>query len=238
MINSKQLKNSISDFEKIINYEFRNKNNIIMAFTHSSYSNENKNEKLMNNERLEFLGDSVLNITVSEFLYKNYPNLSEGEMTKIRASVVCENTLMTCSSNIRAGDFLLLGKGEEQTGGRKRSSILSDVFEAIIGAIYIDDGLESAKKFILSQLKQHIENAVKGFCIKDYKTQLQEMVQKNGDVKIAYEVISENGPDHDKVFVTQVSIQGAPYGTGKGKSKKEAEQNAAKEAIEKVKSKG
>lgn len=234
MLNEKILKDKLCEFEELIGYNFTNKENLMLALTHSSYANEYKNHNLKSNERLEFLGDAVLNIIVSELIYLNYPDLTEGEMSKLRASVVCEPALMECSNTIRTGDFLLLGKGEDLTGGRKRPSILSDAFEAIIGAIYIDGGFDEAKKFALKHISVLIDKSMKGLMSGDYKTMLQEIVQKKGEVKIIYEIIDEKGPDHDKLFVSQVIISGVPAGIGKGKSKKEAEQNAAKVALAKI----
>ncbi len=227
------LKSKIGSLEESIDYCFRDKANVILALTHSSFANEFKEAKLQSNERLEFLGDSVLNVVISENIYFNYKNLSEGEMTRVRASIVCEPSLMKCSNNLNIGDYLLLGKGEENTGGRSRISILSDAFESLIGAIYTDGGMESAKKFILYQMEQLIEDSVKGLLFIDYKTQLQELVQKNSENKIIYEILEEKGPDHNKLFVSQVKVAEAVMGRGEGKSKKEAEQTAAKCALEK-----
>ncbi len=228
------LNEKISEFEKEIGYTFKNKDNAVLALTHSSYANENKHEKVQSNERLEFLGDAVLNIVISESIYTRHSELAEGDMTKVRANIVCEATLIKCSENLHIGDYLLLGKGEELTGGRSRISILSDAFEAIIGAIYIDGGMDKAREFIFRNMHHIIEDAVKGTLFLDFKTQLQEMVQKGNDCRIVYEIIDEKGPDHNKVFVTQVKVNNEVMGSGTGKSKKEAEQNAAKSAIEKL----
>ncbi|MCX7921820.1 MAG: ribonuclease III [Clostridia bacterium] len=233
MIDLDTLADNIEYFEKKIDYTFKNKKNILLALTHSSYANERKAENLHSNERLEFLGDAVLNVVISENIYTKYPHLTEGEMTKARANIVCEMSLIKCANNIEIGKYLLLGKGEEITGGRERISILSDAFEALIGAIYIDSGMESAKKFIHQQMKQLIVNSINGMNCMDYKTQLQEVIQKSSDNKITYEIIEEKGPDHNKVFVSQVKISDKVMGIGKGKSKKEAEQNAAKTALQK-----
>jgi len=233
-MNTRELmKEKLDDFEKKIGYTFKDKNNAILALTHSSYANEKKNEKLQSNERLEFLGDAVLNIVISESLFTRNSELAEGDMTKVRANIVCEASLIKCSEKLNIGDYLLLGKGEELTGGRTRISILSDAFEAVIGAIYIDGGLDNAREFILRNMDGIIGEALKGTLLLDFKTQLQETVQKNNDCKIIYEIIDEKGPDHDKTFVTQVKINDKVMGSGKGKSKKEAEQNAAKSALEK-----
>jgi len=232
--NVETLLENIGEFEKKIGYEFKNKQNILLALTHSSFANESKSEKIKSNERLEFLGDAVLNIIISEIIYTRHSNLSEGEMTKARANIVCESSLMKCANSIDIGRYLLLGKGEELTGGRTRVSILSDAFESLIGAIYIDSGIKSAKKFITKIMKQLIDGAVNGVIFMDYKTQLQETVQKTGEHKIIYEIVEEKGPDHNKMFVSQVMIDEKVMGVGEGKSKKEAEQNAAKAALEKL----
>lgn len=228
-----RLKNKITEFEKIIDYTFKNKDNIILALTHSSYANENKNKKISSNERLEFLGDAILNITISEKIYKEFPELAEGDLTKTRASIVCEQALMKCSNNLKVGKYLLLGKGEEQTGGRTRMSILSDAFEALLGAIYIDGGMENVKNFIYKQMDGIINDAAKGIINIDYKTQLQENIQKSGETRIIYEIVDEKGPDHNKIFVSQIKVADKVIGVGEGKSKKEAEQNAAKAALSK-----
>ncbi|KNY26034.1 ribonuclease III [Pseudobacteroides cellulosolvens] len=232
MINLETLLENLNGFEEKINYKFKNRKNIILALTHSSYANENRNDNLTSNERLEFLGDAVLNIIISETIYSNYPNLSEGQLTKVRANIVCEQSLVKCSNNIEVGKFLLLGKGEDLSGGRTRTSILSDAFEAIIGAVYLDGGMKNVKAFVLQQMDHLIKDAVLGIIFLDYKTQFQEIVQKDGEKKIIYEILEENGPDHDKEFVAQVKIMNKVVGKGKGKSKKEAEQAAAKAALE------
>ncbi len=233
MRNLSELFEHIEELEKEIGYTYTDKKNLVLAMTHSSYANENKSDKLQSNERLEFLGDAVLNIVVSEYIYLNYPNLAEGDLTKARASTVCESSLVICANKIELGRYLLLGRGEENTGGRKRVSILSDAFEALIASIYLDSGIESAKAFIYKYLLDIICSSVKGTVFLDYKTQLQEKVQKKGEYKIIYEIIEEKGPDHDKKFVAQVIVDDHINGIGGGRSKKEAEQNAAKAALEK-----
>ncbi|MGE5473195.1 MAG: ribonuclease III [Ignavibacteriales bacterium] len=225
-------KTSYNELQVILNYEFKDIQILKNALTHSSYANENKNMKLSSNERLEFLGDSILSFIVSAYIFKNYPKLPEGEMTKVRASVVCEQTLKDISNLLGIGEYLQLGKGEEQTGGRKRSSILADAFEAIVGAIYIDGGLEVSKDFVLSKLEELIMDSIKGTGMIDYKTTLQEELQKKGEVKIIYETVAESGPDHDKKFKVQVKCNEKVLGIGLGKSKKEAEQSAARDALE------
>lgn len=233
MKNIEALKESLHLFEENIGYCFKNKNNLILALTHSSYANENREMKLLSNERLEFLGDSVLGLSISEKIYIKYSNLSEGELTKVRANIVCEPSLVKCSNNIGIYKFILLGKGEELTGGRKRVSLLSDAFEAVIGAIYMDGGLEVAKEFVYRQMDALVDECAKGSIAMDYKTQLQEVIQKKGDKRISYEIVHEKGPDHDKLFVANVKLGETVIGTGEGKSKKEAEQNAARIALEK-----
>lgn len=228
-MNSKNIK----ELEKVINYKFNEKKYLLMALSHSSFVNEKRIEKLECNERLEFLGDSILNSVISENLFKKYPEFSEGDMTRIRANIVCENSLLISANKINLGKYLLLGRGEEITGGRNRASILADGFEALIGAIYIDSGYEQVKKFILTVMDMIISQYIQGNAKLDYKTELQEIVQKKCDAKVTYEVIGERGPDHNKLFISQVKIQDKIVGTGEGKTKKEAEQNAAKIAIKK-----
>ncbi len=222
-----------NELEAVIQYTFSNKEKLLLALTHSSFANERKNLGLVSNERLEFLGDAVLNIVTSEYIYTNFPSLPEGEMTKARAAIVCESSLMKCAASIELGKYLFLGKGEENTGGRNRSSVLSDAFEALIGSIYLDGGMAKARAFILRAMKELLEDYHNNELFIDYKTQLQELIQRHGDRRIGYKIIDEKGPDHDKVFVAQVCVEDQIFGQGKGKNKKEAEQNAAKEALEK-----
>lgn len=223
----------LSELEASLNYTFNNKETLIRAMIHSSYANENKRIKTESNERIEFLGDAVLSIIVSDYIYKNYTRLPEGELTTIRASVVCEPSLAKCAGVLNLGKYLLLGKGEELSGGRTRISILSDAFEAVIGAIYLDGGIEKAREFVLHYLADFIEKAANGTLFMDYKTQLQEIVQKR-NARIHYEVVQEMGPDHNKSFEISVKVDDAVYGSGVGKSKKEAEQAAAQAAIKKL----
>ncbi|RCX20027.1 RNAse III [Anaerobacterium chartisolvens] len=234
MKNVHELLENLGKFEKAIGYSFSDPDKAVLALTHSSYANEIKNKRLESNERLEFLGDAVLNISISEKIYLSQSRLPEGEMTRIRAGIVCESSLIVCSNNINLGDYILLGKGEQLTGGRTRTSILSDAFEAVIGAIYLDGGLAAAKEFIYVHMNGIIENSISGTIFQDYKTQLQEIVQKKHECGIVYEIIDENGPDHNKMFVSRVSVNEKHMGTGKGRSKKEAEQNAAKTALDKL----
>lgn len=232
MIISKRILDNIYKFEKTIDYKFNNKEYILEALTHSSYSNENKRYNF--NERLEFLGDSVLSIVISDYLFKNEKELPEGELTKLRASIVCEESLSEVANEIQLGEFMLLGKGEEATGGRERISILADAFEAVIAAIYLDGSIEDAKKFILNNMNSIISDARRGKIFRDYKTQLQEVLQVNGEVNIWYKLIDEKGPDHNKRFIMEVGINNDVLGIGEGKSKKEAEQLAAKVALDKI----
>lgn len=219
-----------SAFEQIIGYRFQNQEFLYEALSHSSYANEKKKQR-RSNERLEFLGDSVLSIVVSQYLFENFPELPEGELTKIRAALVCEKSLHRFALQISLGDFLLLGKGEAHTGGRQRPSILADAFEAVIAAIYLDAGLEAARKHILRFIPKNIpEN--RSVLFGDYKTALQEVIQKNPEEKVEYMLIDESGPDHSKTFAVEVCLNSNVIGRGQGKSKKEAEQMAAKEALE------
>lgn len=224
--------NNISKFENIISYNFKNKQYILEALTHSSYSNENKSYAF--NERLEFLGDSVLGIIISDYLFKNETELPEGELTKLRANIVCEESLSEVSKKIELGTHMLLGKGEEATGGRERVSILADAVEAVIAAIYLDGGIESARKFVLTQMDEIIQDSIKGRIFRDYKTHLQEVIQSQGETNIIYDLVEEIGPDHNKKFVMQVKLNDEVLGTGEGKSKKEAEQVAARKALDSI----
>ena len=219
----------IGRLEETIGYTFHNKELIYQALSHSSYANERKHPG-GSNERLEFLGDSVLSIVVSDYLYKNL-NVAEGELTKLRASLVCEKSLHIFARQIHLGDYLMLGKGEENTGGRERPSILADAFEADIAAIYLDGGLEAAAKHILHFMPEDIKVTQKPV-FSDFKTVLQEIVQKNPEEKVEYVLIGEEGPDHNKRFVVEVRLNSQVIGKGKGRSKKEAEQLAAREALE------
>lgn len=221
---------NIEKFEQIIGYDFKDKKLLEQALSHSSYANERKTLG-GSNERLEFLGDSVLSIVVSDYLYKHFTQVAEGELTKLRASLVCEKSLHVFAKQIHLGDFLRLGKGEENTGGRERPSILADAFEAVIAAIYLDGGMEPAAKHILRFMPEDIEHGRKPV-FSDFKTVLQEIVQKNPEEKVEYVLIGEEGPDHNKRFVVEVRLNSQVIGKGKGRSKKEAEQLAAKEALE------
>lgn len=214
----------MKQLEKNIGYHFRDKNLLKTAVTHSSYANENRGG-LAYNERLEFLGDAVLQLITSEKLFKENPDMPEGRMSKQRAALVCEDALAGYSRQLHIGDFMLLGKGEEATGGRNRPSILADAFEAVTGAIFLDGGMDNAKKFV----RRFLDAA--HLSLKDYKTLLQEIIQKNPGERLSYIVTGESGPDHDKVFNVEVHLNSNVIGKGTGKSKKQAEQAAAKEAL-------
>ena len=220
------------EFQKEIGYEFSDTQLLRQALTHSSYANEKHMKKLSDNERLEFLGDAVLEIVSSDFLYHNYSNVPEGELTKLRASIVCEPTLAICTQQMNLGKYLYLGKGEDMTGGRTRKSILSDALEAVIGAIYLDGGFTNAKEFVLKYILTDIEHKKLFY---DSKTILQELVQGNFTENLSYHLIKEEGPDHNKIFFVEVYIGNVCYGKGKGRTKKAAEQDAAYHAILKLK---
>ena len=217
-------------FESNIGYTFNNKNLLEEALTHTSYAYENKTKS---NERLEYLGDSILEFIMSEYLFLNYNNLSEGEMTKVRANVVCEDSLYEVAKKHNFSDFLFLGKSEINSQNSKKA-IMADSVEAVIAAIFLDSNLENAKKFIIDNLKDSAQSASEHVGMKDYKTVLQEKLQVNGEVKIQYEVIAEDGPDHDKTFVVEVTCNGQALAIGRGKNKKNAEMEAAKSALENI----
>jgi len=221
----------MKELENKLGYIFKDKNILNTALTHSSFANEKRKQGAECNERLEFLGDSILGATVAEYLYNNYPQLPEGKMTKIRAELVCENSLYDVACKWDLGRYLNLGRGEEQNGGRERVSILADAVEAVFAAVYIDGGRQQAERiinsFIISKLSSGVTNENH-----DYKTALQELVQRTGSAVIAYELVDERGPDHSKEFTMQVLVNGISAGSGNGKSKKEAEQAAARSALE------
>ncbi len=217
--------------ETRLGYFYKNKSILSLALTHSSYANENKNSKGYN-ERLEFLGDSVLSIIVSKYLFTNFPKMPEGELSKTRAALVCEKSLAAFAREIQLGSFLLLGKGELQNGGNDRDSILADAFEALIASLYLDGGIEVAEKFVLKFISEQMEEKKIFTAFVDYKTELQEIIQQNKEEKVEYVVVDESGPAHDKSFTVEVHLNSNVIGKGIGKSKKIAEQMAAKEAME------
>jgi len=217
---------NFTEFEEKLGYSFKDKNLLELALTHSSFANENKLKK--NNERFEFLGDSLLGFVTAEYLFTEFKNRPEGEMTKLRAAVVCEKSLFKFAEQIDLGKYILLGRGEDGTGGRNRPSVVSDAFEAIIAAIYIDGGMEAVRPYILRFIKDAVKRETS---FKDNKSLLQEEIQKVKGNTLAYEEVGEEGPDHDKTFVFRVKLNGEIIGEGKGKSKKEAEQNAAGNAL-------
>jgi len=221
----------IHELEKGLGYQFHNTEYLWHALTHSSYANEHRMNREKNNERLEFLGDAVLEMISSEFLYKGHPQMPEGELTKLRASLVCEQSLAQCAKELKLGEFLLLGKGEDGTGGRNRNSILSDAFEAVIGAIYLDGGFTSAKEFIERTVLFDTENRTL-FC--DSKTILQELIQSDHKGVLSYRLLSEEGPEHMKCFTVGAYLDDCMLARGQGKTKKAAEQVAAYESILKL----
>jgi len=219
------------ELEAAIGYSFCDKSLLTQALVHSSYINEHRMNALDNNERLEFLGDAVLELVVSRYIYVKYRDLSEGELTKLRAGVVCEAMLSKKARGLGLGARLQMSKGETQTGGANRDSTLCDTFEAVLGAVYLDGGFDAAQGFALAQLEADIAEVRKAIWQSDCKTYLQEQLQKDGRAEIVYTVIDEQGPDHDKVFVVELTHDGKKIGSGSGRSKKEAEQNAAADAI-------
>ena len=217
--------------EKNIGYTFSNKALLKNALTHTSYAYENH---IQSNEKLEFLGDSILEFLSSKYIYNNYPKLKEGEMTKVRATVVCEDSLYKIADKHNFSDFLYLGKSEAVSHGRTKPAILADSVEAVIAAIYFDSGLEEAEKFIITNLAEAVEASSKNVGMKDHKTVLQEKLQQNGSVHINYEVIKTTGPDHEKTFTVEVYCNEKALATGEGKTKKQAEMQAAEKALEKL----
>ncbi len=220
----------MKEFQKRIGYSFKNTDLLYQALSHSSFSNDCKNHN-KSNERLEFLGDSVLSIIVAKHLFETYTDIPEGKLTKLRASLVCEKALFEFAKKVDLGEVLFIGKGEEATGGRERPSILADAFEAVIAAIFLDGGMECATKFVMQFIPKKIDiNNIA--VLNDYKTALQEIIQQNKEEKIEYHLVEESGPDHNKKFTVQVNLNSNVIGQGVGRSKKQAEQNAAKEALE------
>ncbi len=218
-----------------IEYQFQNKDLLVQAFTHSSYANERKINRIQDYERLEFLGDAVLELITSEALLTRYPKKHEGELSKLRSSIVCEYCLAQCARELHYPDYVYLSKGERQTGGANRDSLLCDLFESVLGAIYLDGGLEPAKRYVERFLLSDIENKRLFY---DAKTHLQELVQKAELGEIQYVLLDEQGPDHQKHFFVEVDIEGTRYGAGDGQSRKQAEQKAAYEALLRLKNEG
>jgi len=213
-----------------LNIHFNQMQLLYQAFTHSSYVNEHRRKHFTDNERLEFLGDAVLELSVSKFLYESYPHMSEGELTKLRASIVCEPSLVIFANELKFGDYVLLGKGEELTGGRERPALLADVFESFVGALYLDQGLDVVVSFLEKVVFPKVK--VGAFShVMDFKSQLQEMVQQSNNGALFYEIVDEKGPAHNRTFVSRVLLNDEEIGLGRGKSKKEAEQQAAQSAM-------
>jgi ribonuclease III len=222
--------NLFKDFQTSIGVTIENEKLLKQAFTHSSYVNEHRRKPFEDNERLEFLGDAVLELTVSQFLFKKYPTMTEGELTKLRAAIVCEPSLVSFANDLEFGQHILLGKGEEMTGGRERPALLADVFEAFIGALYLDQGIDKVVEFLDRVVFPKI-NAGAFSHVMDFKSQLQELVQQSNNGILHYEIIDEKGPAHNRIFVSRVLLNGDELGIGRGKSKKEAEQQAAQNAM-------
>ncbi len=220
------------ELEESIGYAFRDKTLLTNALTHSSYCNENRTADGTppSNERLEFLGDSVLSVIVSDFIYNNYRSFDEGDLTKIRAAVVCENTLAAFAKSLKLGGYILLGRGEEATDGRIRKSILSDAFEALIAAVYLDGGIEKARDFVLPRITEAAKISMKKGT-EDYKSRLQRLAQETPEELLEYVLIDEEGPPHDRRFTMEARLNSNVLGSGTGKSKREAEQMAAKQAL-------
>ena len=213
-----------------LNIPFENKNLLYQAFTHSSYVNEHRRKQFTDNERLEFLGDAVLELSVSKYLFEKFPQMSEGELTKLRASIVCEPSLVIFANELQFGKYVLLGKGEELTGGRERPALLADCFESFVGALYLDQGLETVVAFLEKIVFPKVE--VGTFSrISDFKSQLQEMIQQSNNGALIYEIVDEKGPAHNRTFISRVTLNNQELGIGRGKSKKEAEQQAAQNAL-------
>lgn len=228
----RNMRKALQELQEKIGYQFQEEALLKQALTHSSFANEQKINKLKNYERLEFLGDAVLELVSSEFLYNENVDMPEGQLTRLRASMVCEPALAYCARDISLNSYILLGKGEEATGGRTRDSIISDVMEAVIGAIFLDGGIENAKKFIYRFVLSDLENKI---LFLDSKTLLQEEIQKKNTAQLRYELVEETGPDHDKQFYVEAYLNNQLIGCGVGRTKKSAEQQAAYEALLKMK---
>ncbi|MED3725030.1 ribonuclease III [Priestia filamentosa] len=225
-----KIKKQFQELQEKMGILFDNEKLLTQAFTHSSYVNEHRKKPYEDNERLEFLGDAVLELTVSKFLFNKYPAMSEGELTKLRAAVVCEPSLVKFANELQFGNYVLLGKGEEMTGGRQRPALLADVFEAFIGALYLDQGLEVVEKLLAQTVFPKIDDGNFTYAM-DFKSQLQELVQRDSQGLLQYQILQEKGPAHNREFISRVLLNGSELGTGVGRSKKEAEQKAAQVAI-------
>ncbi len=221
-----------------LGFAWNNRGLLATALTHTSFANETRPMVVEHNQRLEFLGDAVLELVISDYLFTNYPHHEEGVLTKIRAAVVCEPSLARVAQGLRLGQALRLGKGEERTGGRERPAALADAFEALVGAIYLDQGLERARNFILQHLEEAVIAYARGNHAGDYKSELQEWIQQYTDQPLTYVILEEAGPDHNKIFTAGVKFRNKLWGTGKGRTKKEAEQTAAGNALQMLKTKG
>lgn len=222
-------------FEEKLCHHFADRALLVTALTHSSYANESRASGCECNERLEFLGDSVLGMVVADALFRRFPDMPEGRMTRLRARLVCEESLHAVASELDLGDYIRLGRGEEHTGGRQRASILADAVEAVIAALYLDGGMETARGFIERHILSSLESGSPSLLLGDYKTELQELVQRKSGQSLSYVLLGESGPDHDKVFTSEVCLNGKPIGSGSGRTKKEAEQSAARAALEALK---
>lgn len=228
-------KEQLLEFCQSLGIKMNSLEHLNTALTHTSYAHESKETpRPEHNERVEFLGDSVLSVIVSTYMYCTFPNLNEGELTKLRAHIVCEVSLAEYARKINLGEYLLLGKGEGMSGGRERASILADAFESVLGAYYVDQGMEAARKFLLGLMQAELDFiCTHGIC-SDFKTRLQEVVQQGGEVEIVYELTGAKGPEHSKMFATTVAVNGKHIGSGEGRTKKESEQQAAKSALKKI----
>lgn len=229
------MRRDLKQLEAKLDIRFQQHRLLIQAFTHSSYVNEQRNSRTQHNERLEFLGDAVLELATSEYLFHRFPNRSEGELTKMRAAIVCEPSLVAFAEELEFGSYIFLGKGEEMTGGRMRPALLADVFEAFVGALYLDQGWEVVKQFLSDSVFGKISANEGKFQATDYKTTLQEYIQHHNLGVLEYRIADERGPAHDKQFVSEVYMDDKPIGRGTGKSKKESEQQAAADALRKLK---
>jgi ribonuclease-3 len=223
---------NIAMLKEKLGFRWNDESRLILALTHGSYTYENKLLETEDNQRLEFLGDAVLELIVSTYLYNRFPGYTEGELTKLRAALVCEPSLVWVAKKLNLGNCLLMGRGEERSGGRERSSILADALEALLGAIYLDQGIKKAENFILPYLESILQDVLEGRATRDYKTELQEILQRTAPEPLNYTIIDEAGPDHEKIFTAAVIYRGKEIGRGKGHSKKEAEQQAARFALE------